>query len=440
MTSEKPEPHDWATNLYRQLRHGAGGRILVVAYSIIAFATIIQPMIAGPREYPIDFYYFWAAGSLWADGASPYSPIFFSFFDTYPEIHSGSAIRPFFYPPNIIVLFAPLGIFGMYGAWSLMSLANLSALLLAGLLIAKLTRHIGLTKTLLYPTLLHFSIICLGWSIGKLFFIHAQPMPIIYAAFLSVVIGAIERRKIPIILGLTVCLMKPGLGLPIAFACLLTAHTRTPALLAGIITAILCAVGLASGGIITNSMQFLENLSLYSQYPENSAIQMSGFGLLVSYLLGSAPSVFIWLALCLFVVAAMRLHMAAALASTGREENDAAALIIFAAAAALLLIPGHNNYFLPATAVLVWVARDIRPDFFLALAGYFLICQAYGLTFVFAYDDSVHAVINLAVLCTVGAGFMFAVLCRRMVLDYSERGQPQGNPGWKKHAAAPDAS
>ncbi len=396
--------------LWNRFRHSAGAKVTTVAYAAIALLMVGPIILAGPTSPEIDYYYFWAAGGMWMDWQSPYSPAYTDLVGSVPPLHSAQDIRPFFYPPNTILLFAPLGLFEYKEAWFLASAMNLSALGLSSVLFARLTRHLGFTDTVLFPALLHFSFICIGWSIGKILFIFAQPMPVIYLGFLLVVLGALEKRTIWTTAGLVLCLLKPNIGLPVAFACLLVRQSREAAVIAGATTGALSLVGLAPGGILSSLRGFFENLALYAHFPENFPSHMSGMNFIAYNVFGADISAFVWLGASIAVVAAA--WIADRHSTFDHHQNTD--LVIFAMTTALFFLPGHNNYFIPATALIVWLAR--KPDHFFvaALAGFVLITQAFGATHALHQSGVDDPVTYLAAMTTAGISLIFAThLSRR---------------------------
>ncbi len=393
------------------LIHGSGGRFVIIAYALIAGASIVPIILSGPRIYPIDFYYFWGAGSVWAEGLSPYGTDYITFLESHKHLHDTDELRPFFYAPNAIALFYPLGLFDHRVAWFLLSGINLLALVWTGFLAAKVSQTLGLTKTLLYPSLLHFAVICLGWGIGKLLFVHAHPTPIYYLGFMLVFSGVLYRRTVPITLGLTLALLKPNLGLPISFACMFIPMARMPAILAGAITGVFAILGAWSGGAIENSLLFLENLQAYSEFPENYPQHLSGASFVVHAISGAHPSAFFWLFVTLAAIGG-----AAAFRKSGIRSNSYANadLLMISLITSFALLPGHNNYFLPATFAVIWLARKVDPAFCIGFLGAILISQAHRAALALGALSDAHPMLNVALVTTFGIGLLSGAYFVRM--------------------------
>ncbi len=397
-----------AIGAFRAGPWGQGAAILAGALGLIA---IVPEILTYPKPYAVDYHYFWAAGRVWFEGGSPYGPGFAEFFASQPIPDKDDIPRPFFYPPNAIALYWPLGRFDHADAWLVISLMNFLALALASYLFARLCRAVGLSTTYLYPALLHFGFICIGWSIGKILFVFAQPILVIYAGFLLVLLGALERRSLWLAIGLVICLLKPQIGLAVFFACLLHNRSRAAALAAGAVTALLCLVGFWSGGVLDNFSNYISGFNLYSNFYENQPERLSGLGYILMTIAGVdigklAPLGFL---LVLIAVAAYRGRTS----DVPQRDARLPELIIFSCVATLFFLPSHNNYYVPLTAALAYLVRERRDGDIVLLAAFALLTQSLSISnaWINVFGGALYE--TVALVDTVAIAIVFSIVFAR---------------------------
>jgi hypothetical protein len=229
----------------------------------------------------LDFQYFWLAANQWLGGDSPYGAGYIS---TGQAMIASDFANPFFYPPAILPVLAPLGLLSLRSAALVMLATNLSALAVSAALLSRaLHRRLRRPPSNKYL----FAAIFAGLSMFAVPVQHAVgygQITILFMLGASMVIDASDHRR-PWLgaVGLTLLLCKPHFGLPLLFFAALDAGLRASASRALVIYTVLSLIGVAPSpfgsveGFIANSMT-------YQAKPENAVSLSQG----ANYLAGLA--------------------------------------------------------------------------------------------------------------------------------------------------------
>lgn len=384
--------------------------IAALAAAMAGVLAITPEILEYPKTAPRDFPYFWAAGTFWWHFESPYQPAYQAFLASQDLVYINDAPRPFFYPPNAIWLYLPLGPFGDATAWRILSTINFTALLVSSYLFARIGRHIGVFKQIAVPALLHIALITLVWSDGVRLYSDAQPSQVIYCGALLAMLGAWKRQAALIIIGLTITLIKPQLGAPLLLAFLLLPQTRLAALCAGAVTAALSLIGLSQGNPLEIAHMFVENIAQYTSFNENRANRLSGLGYIYHITLGGLAS-----PLILLVMTFSSIIIGKFLISRSQREISREAMMtfaLFALIAAFFFTPSHNNHYLPVTAAIVWLWRTPGASAIIASVAYGLIMVSPDIAMII--DRTTDPYERVAAIDTAAITILFVVLVSKL--------------------------
>ncbi len=380
-------------------------RAAYLALAIFAAGFMIMNAWPNPGYYPVDFKYFWLAGSLWNTGISPYGADLLALGAAeFP----GERINPFFYPPNwrpvagITALATPEQ---AETAWAALSAV---AIALSSWQLALLSRHFAAPlSTLRMFAIYLFVIACVAHG-GEIAILIGQPTPFILAALTTLLLSVDRSNAVLATIAMTALFLKPQLSIPIACAAIFIPFLRAPTIIAGGLTGLLALFGLGLAAPIENFLAFLENIDSYKSFPENWPIHMSGPNFLLALLGVEAVSAFVLLGLCISVVAfsaAFSMYRGVDL----RNNRNAVQLLLFAAMAAAFLMPTHNSDFLATMPALLLATRYGGATRLALIVGLFLVMRSMSLSLltdgvIFADKTSMVGLYD-----TVGSGLLFAV-------------------------------
>lgn len=188
---------------------------LCLAAYVILFLAQLGVSRAGDPAF--DFRYFWVAGKLWAEGVSPYGPV-------YAEagarlVTNGSQPQIWPYPPNLWLSVVPLAFFDLVTAWQLWLVASLAAIVAASAVLAASvperclpgrrdwplqTRRLGFFS-------LHLALVGLT-EFAQLSYFVGQISIFIYLGGALLYAGLARGSRFPAIAGLVLLFLKPQVG------------------------------------------------------------------------------------------------------------------------------------------------------------------------------------------------------------------------------------
>ena len=292
-----------------------------------------------------DFPYFWTAGSMWLEWRSAYSPEYLetgrTFFSTFSN--------PFFYPPALLPLLAPLGMASPHQAAAGLAILSIICLYIILAISAHLANQFEhgtrqpycLIGIALYASLYMRPVIRV---------VEYGQITLIIACAITVLLAAIHFRK-PVLttLGLTVAMVKPQFGAPLLAFCLMRKETRIPAVASILCIGTLSLLGLAQGDLFANLKVFFANVHIYSTLSENRQNVSGGMNLLFHWL-NIDPPLFIRLCLAVFPASLLAWAMRA---NTSREFFIAGAFAVIVWG--FIVLPSHSTDYvllLPGLALL----------------------------------------------------------------------------------------
>ena len=381
----------------------------------VALLSVIRHAWPDANYFPVDFKYFWLAGSLWAEGVSPYGA---ELQTLGKELFPGERINPFFYPPNwrfLAELLAATPPDLSESIWAALSAAALLGFAWVSALIGNHLYPGGLSLWRIF--VLSFAIVGGGSHAVEISIQIGQPAPFLLLAVTALLYTALKPSKMITAAAIAILLLKPQLGIPVAFACMFIPSMRVGLMIGVAITGALALYGLGSAPLATFS-QFLANISIYGSLPENTGLVTSGPSFLLTLSTNADISAFIWLG---FATAAIAVAVVYARQAGPIEEALAARIVFFAMAAALFFMPTHNFDFLVMSCAIVLVWGYGRPIVQLAGVGVFLTMRSMSLSII--AQDALFAdkTVNVTLFDTIGSALIFAAAG---ALIYVARKQP----------------
>lgn len=273
-------------------------------------AALMQIALVIPGEFSRfwwnDFRYFWFAGALWNEGLSPYGAEYLArgreAFSTFSA--------PFYYPPAMRALVAPLALAPMKEAAAAFFFVNCVLLFATCGMLAKIYKSFAPANTAYLMTAFFLVI---GFAVLRQPLINAAvgQYTVFFLFFFTVLLyGVRERNSAFIAIGLAILLIKPQFGAGLFVYCLLRREFRSAALKAGFIYAALTVWGMAPdfGGVLPS---FLKNLAAYTEHPVNLPEASAGLNFLLAQINLELHATS-WLALiCVFAGAAALSPMSA---------------------------------------------------------------------------------------------------------------------------------
>lgn len=321
--------------------------ILALTYAFCA-ANMLRVIVAPDTTVPPwDFSCFWYAGQAWLAGVSPYDAAAAASAGPAPEYFSD---RPFFYPPASRPLFEAFALVpfeASRNAFAVLSV-TLWAAICAVVTLRLPTAWPPLVRHAAMPVFISIVMIPARMSVEE-----GQTVVILVAAVAALVMLGHRRADrvhwLPMALILTALSLKPQLGLPIAAVAVLRWADWRGVAAASLLVGTLTLYG-AAGRPDVFLAEFLHNLSLYGDYPENQPTTTSGSPTLIALAgLPKPPSL-------LLAGLATLAGLGAALSRLPREQA-----LLLGLSVALLILPNHRHGYLLLVPLIPVVLAAPRP-------------------------------------------------------------------------------
>lgn len=361
-------------------------RAFFVLLFAVTVAALKEPIFPSDGYFPIDFKYFWLSGTIWSEGGAPYGEAFAALG---AEAFPGEKVNPFFYPPNWWPFSSLIALTDARTAENIWALASVAALGVAAWQLVGLS-HVArnaIGRWRLFALVLFVLVV---FSHSATIALHiGQPTLFLLCAFTTLLVALRDQKRTVLTVALIILLLKPQFSLPLSFALFTCVPwTRIPVLIAGGVTGVLALAGLGFLAPVEAFNQFLENVELYSAFPENWPIHMAG-PLFAFALLGLPEmSAFVWLGLCFLSVIAIAV-IARRRELRLKHSFERVDLAILVAAITIFLMPTHNPDTLLVMPALLLLERGQASQRILLLIGVALLMRAFSLStmlegFVFA--------------------------------------------------------
>lgn len=390
------------------LARGPAWRFAILAlaafFGAMGLANIAPHVLNGhPRDIPVDFSAFWAAGKSWTAGATPYGDAYLQVFRTHDIPHLHDRPPPYFYPPNTILLTLGLGFLNFSAASAVFAWLNLAAFIAAALLFAALFSRPANAGRFAFYTLLYMCVCGLFWKAGEVVFLQNTPAFLFYAAFMACLLGVAKNKSWLFGFGLFLALMKPQFGLPLLVAGLLMPSTRKASAAAALATWVAALAGLMAGAPQSLTM-FLKNVAAYGAYSENAPLNVSGVGHLTYLVTGFDISKVV-----LLISAIGLIGVAARWSKLDRESAGwSVAFVLFAGISSSFILPSHNNYYLAlAPAFLLLPVSRIGARVLVASA--LATMSAWSIAAFFSNSGFGYLQFNTALIDSIAIGAVFAL-------------------------------
>lgn len=393
------------------------GRVLCALLIVSAAFFLLWRAWHDPDYYPVDFKYLWLAGRLWLEGGDPYGPEFIAFAREYfPD----GRINPFFYPPSWRVICSALALAPASVAakiWALLSLGFIAGSCCAiALTVSAFSRRFSFFCVF---ALVFFAVSATAHS-AEFSIVSGQTSPLILLGVAGLALSLFRPNGFLTAACLAVLMLKPQIGLPVAFAALLAPSLRLPALLAGGATALLAGYGLSVEAPFEAILHYKDNLSLYGTLPENRPEHMSGLNFILHFAgLGQLSPIALLALACAAIGAAAFWKRRSAAGSPAC--SDTASFMALALASALFFMPTHNMDFLAATATLVLFLGGSRATIILAGVAAFFFMRSMSLAVVVEQTVQIEKTIIVSLFDTAAALLLLIGALRR--LKEAERAQ-----------------
>ena len=318
----------------------------LVALAILYWVNLVSTNL--PKYWAMDFRYFWTAGRIWLDGGYVYSPSYMAL----GESAFGAFADPFYYPPALAPLMAPLTALPPLAAARVFVGVNLLALLLASRLLAKLTVELGIAENDKTATAA-FSLFYLAMMMPTIAIAAYGHIGILLGvAVVSLAYGWVCKKPFVSGAAMTLLLVKPHIGLAVIILASFFKDQRLSVFYALVATAILSVVGLHFHNPIAALSDYLSHLSYYGERAGNAGAYSAGLGFLL-FLTGASLTPVITVATALIT------PLASGLLFARRSTTPIAqvGVIMLTLSLVVFLTPNHRtDFILLAPAVLFVVA------------------------------------------------------------------------------------
>ncbi len=267
-----------------EIAHSRNLNYLAYTIGLFGITYLIWKLIS-LQGTDLTFRYIWIAGSIWSQGLNPYGPEYFITASNMFETFNG---QPFYYPPNWWGPAQLLAIFEYQVAMEIWRFLNVTLILLSSLLLNRAFRTADIPISNSY--LAFYTGLVSLMQITAVVLATGQTVVLMYFGVVLVVCGFMHSSRWQMVLGLTILLLKPQIGVALCFALLMFKRHHVTLFWTGGITFLLTLPALVSTGPIETMRSFLGGLSKHSSFPSNIAEFSTGLKNLVAHTIGAAPS------------------------------------------------------------------------------------------------------------------------------------------------------
>ena len=244
---------------------------------LIAGAYLIFILVPFPATPP-DFRYVWTAGRLWLEGLNPYS-------DDFPKELSVWLYPPHWFP--IAVPFARFPYLSSFAVWkALMAALVIGTTITAWWAVSRRTPYWSRTAILWW--LAYFmTFTAVGGALRS-----GQPTIPSYIGLCLIVAGLSADRRILIVAGVFLSLLKPTIGLPFTVLLMLSPRTFAPTMVGIALIGAASLPSLLTDGLRSGFLRTLfDSPTIYQTIDYNTPDVMTGVFHLTSRLVGWASGV-----------------------------------------------------------------------------------------------------------------------------------------------------
>ncbi|MEM7528691.1 MAG: glycosyltransferase family 87 protein [Pseudomonadota bacterium] len=306
----------------------------------------------------VDYRYFYAAGVAFAQGLDVYGEAYLKLgqeiFGFFPQ--------PFYYPPSIVPLLAPLALFDPKTGSAVFMALSAGAVLACSVAAAALIRN----RSLHVDWRLVAAIVVLGAAVFRpamSVMVLGNVKVFMLVGLVCWIAGALRASVVLQAVGLAILVMKPQLGLTLGLLALMRPAWRLGAVGAGLLSVGLYLLAAWPFGIFYYAMEYVGNVQSYTGQSTNPGEVLIGLHFFLDRL-GLSVGAFATAGICLAAAALRALRNAAPL--------DPMATGFFAVAVGICAAPSHSNETLALMPVLALAAT--RGDIALKLVLAVSIC------------------------------------------------------------------
>jgi hypothetical protein len=261
-------------------------------------------------------------------------------------------VAHWFYPPHSWVLMAPLARFDFPTAQKIWLSLNAACIAGGSFLFWRTLRASG--KDVGWRSLAFFMMFVnlMGATVITLYL--GQTSGLMYFAFYLFAYGFVAQRRTPAVIALTILLIKPQIGVPVAVFYLLSPGGVLPSVIAGMTVAILSLPAFVVGGLKATVFGFLTNVSSYSGANAfNSSPATTGIRNLAYYLTGIDSPIASFALAAIVLSAACSLFVFRVLPRRGQTEENPRLLGVIALAFIIVSVLPLHSYDLMIIAPLL---------------------------------------------------------------------------------------
>ena len=297
----------------------------------------------------VDFKYLWFAGSLWAEGTSPYGHIYYerakAFFDN-TNIPWLMAYPPNWYPIARATAVLPLDVAErLWGALSAIMLLASSAL------IARTVCSVR-ERDDIWPFVAFGTFICMG-SATAIALSLGQTAPLMAVGLALFLRGFIARSQLALAAALVILIVKPNFGLPFV-AFLFVWRSSWPAVFGAVAVSLIAAsMALLPYGPLAVLEAYVEGLGNYGGDPVNKPPSLTGLVNIVYNGLGLNLGGFIPVGLAILTAVALAFWLKTVEAKNRSSDRMRLAAVLALVACVLFLTPLHTYDLLLAAPLLL---------------------------------------------------------------------------------------
>ncbi|MEM6488246.1 MAG: glycosyltransferase 87 family protein [Pseudomonadota bacterium] len=332
----------------------------------LAAAYLVWKTI-NPASGTVDFKYLWFAGTLWAEGVNPYSPIYAA---RALEHFQGTNVPTWMvYPPSWYPLARGMAMMPHDIADQVWRLFNALFIVAAGVIVALTMRRVRRNDAV-WPFVM--LAVMLGMGVPTALSLSlGQTAPLLLLGVALYIRGLILGHRGCLAVALVILMLKPNLGLPFAMFAVAWRVFWPAVIGAGIVSVLAALPALLPLGLVTVVRSYVETLGDYGSVAVNAPPNLTGVINLMFY----GPGILGINVVAILVVTAMAWAMAMWLGRRDRDRNRArragghvgpgsderVAAVMFLVALSAFCVPLHTYDLIVVLPLVLIACAERRP-------------------------------------------------------------------------------
>ncbi len=275
---------DYLETELRKIVHWRTTKLAALVFGCAGLCYLFWKLIS-LQGIDLSFRYIWIAGSIWLDGGNPYGE---EYFQLSSELFEGFNGQPFYYPPNWWAVAQSFALFDYSVAMEIWRFISISCVLASSLFLYRALK--SSIDTVGVPYMIFYTGLVSLMQITAVVLATGQTVILMYLGMALTASGVLKTNRVLTVIGLSILLLKPQIGVPLCCALLMVRKHQITVLWTGIVGILLAAPAFVITGPVTTLKTYFNGLSQHANFPSNAPEVSTGLKNILAYTMQSTPS------------------------------------------------------------------------------------------------------------------------------------------------------